>query len=138
MKHDASRYFIIAIALILASCSREQSGPGRSASDSAAPAAAPAQPVQTTNRDSVSGVRPRTVPIGSVDTLEGTLYVSGNVPFTRLTLYLAGKKTVYLNADETVTKELRQLQGQRIRVAGRTVKGPTGNEIVVKEFKSIQ
>lgn len=70
-----------------------------------------------------------------VDTLVGSVYVSGNEPFTRLTLALQdGKSSVFVEADSTQSKQLRKLQGRMVKVFGTIVRSETGDYIRVNEF----
>jgi hypothetical protein len=69
------------------------------------------------------------------DTLVGTVYVSGNEPFTRLTLALEdGRSRIFLEADTIQSKQLRKLQGRVVRVSGSIVKSGLGDYIHVNEF----
>ena len=75
----------------------------------------------------------------SMDTLIGSVYVSGNEPFTRLTLALKdGKSSIFVDADTTQSKQLRTLQGRVVRIVGVIVKSEAGNFIRVSEFLVIQ
>lgn len=75
----------------------------------------------------------------SMDTLVGSVYVSGNEPFTRLTLALEdGKSSIFVEADTTQSKQLRQLQGRVVRISGSIIKNGTGDYIRVNEFVIVQ
>jgi hypothetical protein len=74
-----------------------------------------------------------------VDTIVGSVYVSGNEPFTRLNVALTnGRGSIYVQADTTKSKELRKLQGRVVRIIGTTTKGGTGNYIRINEFMTIE
>jgi hypothetical protein len=75
----------------------------------------------------------------SMDTLVGSVYVSGNEPFTRLTLALEdGKSSIFVDADTAQTKQLRKLQGRIVRIVGVIMKSEAGDRIRVNEFVIIQ
>lgn len=75
----------------------------------------------------------------SMDTLVGSVYVSGNEPFTRLTLALEdGKSSIFLDADTTQSKQLRKLQGRVVRIVGAIVRSEAGDRIRVNEFVIVQ
>lgn len=75
----------------------------------------------------------------TLDTIVGTIYVSGNEPFTRLTLALIeGTSNMYIEADTTQSKQLRKLQGRVVKVFGAVVKNGTGDFFRVKEFSIVQ
>jgi hypothetical protein len=70
-----------------------------------------------------------------LDTLTGTVYVSGNEPFTKLTLALEdGKSSIFIEADTTQSQQLRKLQGRVVKVSGSIVKSGLGNYIRINEF----
>jgi hypothetical protein len=74
-----------------------------------------------------------------VDTLVGSVYVSGNEPFTRLTLALDdGRKGIFLKADSATSRQLLKLQGKVVRIFGRTVRSGTGDYVHVDEFVLVQ
>ena len=74
-----------------------------------------------------------------VDTLVGTVYVSGNEPFTRLTLALKDRrKSIYIEADTIQSEQLRKLQGRVVRISGSIVKSGIGDCMRVNEFVIIQ
>ncbi|MCX6142040.1 MAG: hypothetical protein NTZ35_02350 [Ignavibacteriales bacterium] len=74
-----------------------------------------------------------------LDTLLGSVYVSGNEPFTRLTLALKdGRSSIFIQADTTQSKQLRKLQGRVVRISGSIVKSGTGDYIRVNEFVIVQ
>ena len=74
-----------------------------------------------------------------VDTLVGAVYVSGNEPFTRLTLALNdGRSSIYIEADTTLSKQLRKLQGRVVRIFGSVVRNGTGDFVRVNEFAVVQ
>ncbi len=74
-----------------------------------------------------------------VDTLVGSVYISGNEPFTRLTLALEnGTSSIFVEADTTQSKQLRKLQGRTVKVSGTIVRGGIGDYIRVKEFVIVQ
>lgn len=75
----------------------------------------------------------------SLDTLVGSVYLSGNEPFTRLTLALSDKGgNIYIEADTTQSKQLRKLQGRVVKILGSIVKAGIGDYIRVNEFITIQ
>jgi hypothetical protein len=74
-----------------------------------------------------------------MDTLVGSVYISGNEPFTRLTLALVdGKSSIFLDADTTQSKQLRKLQGRVVRIVGAIVRSEAGDRIRVNEFVIVQ
>ena len=74
-----------------------------------------------------------------VDTLVGTVYVSGNEPFTRLTLAMKdGRSSIYIQADTTQSKQLRKMQGRVVKISGPIVKSGTGECIRVNKFVIVQ
>ena len=74
-----------------------------------------------------------------VDTLVGTVYVSGNEPFTRLTLALEDRrKSIYIEADTIQSEQLRKLHGRVVRISGAIVKSGTGDYMRVNEFVLVQ
>jgi hypothetical protein len=74
-----------------------------------------------------------------VDTLVGSVYVSGNEPFTRLTLALEdGRSSIFIQADSTQSRQLRKLQGRVVRISGLIIKSGIGNCIRVNEFVIVQ
>ena len=74
-----------------------------------------------------------------VDTLVGTVYVSGNEPFTRLTLAMKDERSsIYIQADTTQSKQLRKMQGRVVKISGPIVKSGTGECIRVNEFVIVQ
>ena len=74
-----------------------------------------------------------------VDTLVGSVYVSGNEPFTRLTLALEdGRSSIFIQADSTQSQQLRKLQGRVVRIFGPIIKSGTGDYILVNEFVIVQ
>ncbi len=74
-----------------------------------------------------------------VDTLVGSVYVSGNEPFTRLTLALKdGGSNIFIQADTTQSKQLRKLQGRVVKIFGPIVKSGTGDYVRVNEFVIVQ
>jgi hypothetical protein len=70
-----------------------------------------------------------------LDSLVGTVYVSGNEPFTRLTLALEdGRSNYFLEADTTQSKQLRMLQGRVVKICGPIVRNGMGDFIRVNKF----
>ncbi len=131
-----SRYVILASAFLLSACAREQQQPARPSPEASAGTQG-GQPSASRTDDSAAAVQSRTVPPDRRDTLTGTLYISGNVPFTRLTLSVDDKRSIRLQADSVLEKELWQLQGKRVLVAGRIVGGPMGNEMKGEEYRVV-
>ena len=76
---------------------------------------------------------------GLVDTLVGSVHVVGNEPFTRLALALEqGRRSIFIQADTTRSRQLRTLQGRVVRIFGTIVRNETGDYVRLHEFMIVQ
>lgn len=74
-----------------------------------------------------------------VDTIVGSVYVSGNEPFTRLTLALEdGRSAIVIRADSNLSRQLLMIQGRVVRIIGRIVKTSAGDYVCVNEYVIVQ
>ena len=64
----------------------------------------------------------------------GILYVTGNEPFTNLSLQTDGGAMLKIRKDTTaVYRELRKLQGQKLRVQFRSIEAKSDSSSIVVE-----
>jgi hypothetical protein len=68
----------------------------------------------------------------------GTIYVSGNEPFTRLQLTTSTNVSYQIKADSATYHQLWQLQGQQVIVQGEVRQTPLGNVISVQKYHTGQ
>ena len=72
-------------------------------------------------------------------TYVGQIYVIGNEPFTQLTLKLADGRTYLLDCPKEIEMSLLQLQGQAVRVTGKTgAQKPEGQSLLVMQAQTVK
>jgi len=77
---------------------------------------------------------------GDVRSVAGTVYITGNEPFTNLSLQTESGRMLRIKKDTTaVYRELRKLQGQRLRLQIRSFESKSdSSSISVEKFELVK
>jgi hypothetical protein len=89
---------------------------------------------KTTAKDTIPSTVPLYIASTVNDTVTGILYVTGNEPFTKLTLFVSPDTLFHVEADSSLKSQLWQLQGKRVGVVGIKKSSPRGIRINVSSF----
>ncbi len=98
----------------------------------------PAVKEVTADKDTISSKTPLYFTSTGKDTVTGTLYVTGNEPFTKLALYVSSDTIFHIETDSSIKSRLWQMQGKRVSVIGIKKSSPAGIMINVSSFYTAQ
>jgi type IV pilus biogenesis protein CpaD/CtpE len=134
---------IVLFALSLSACARKDLRNHQSTTDSVKTTSPPERALAADSagvpmHPSAPQSRVGESKLATADTVVGEVYVAGNEPFTRVMLSIASSKSIDLEGDSAVLKELRGMQGERIIVVGTTKISVMGAAIIIKEFYRVK
>jgi hypothetical protein len=127
-------FFMVFLGILNISCSSGRKEIHSEQTNTASSLVLPTTQVKTTIKDSIPSTASLYFTSIVNDTITGVLYVTGNEPFTTLTLSVSSGVQYHVEADSSLKSHLWQLQGKRVSVIGMKKSMPTEITIHVSSF----